>query len=62
MTAKASGTCRNGGCQRLATVVVIIPGLGERALCWHCHQAIRPLFGHLRIVRPDWLPTPGGAA
>lgn len=57
---KRPGQCRNGGCERLATIVVVIPGSGERALCHFCHQAILGLFGELRRVdRPKFV---GGAA
>ena len=50
-----TGQCRNGGCQRLATVEVTIPGLGVRPLCYHCHQALSTLFGELRpVVVPEW--------
>lgn len=57
---KRPGQCRNGGCERLATIVVTIPGLGDRALCWHCHQALNPMFGSLRVVRQ--MPVPVSAA
>lgn len=60
---KRPGTCKNGGCERLATIVVVIPGLGERHLCHFCHQALTPLFGSLSpVVKPKPQPFWGGAA
>lgn len=41
---KPDGICRNGGCPRLATVVIRIPLLGEKAVCYHCQQALQPWF------------------
>lgn len=60
---KRPGQCRNGGCERLATIVVVIPGLGERALCYHCHQALSGLFGSLvPVPAPKRQAFFGGAA
>jgi hypothetical protein len=46
----AKAKCQNGGCERLATIVVTIFGLGDKHLCYHCHQALSG-FGMLRTVR-----------
>ena len=56
-----TGKCRNGGCQRLATVEVTIDGLGKRSLCYYCHQALTGLFGG-GMRRVERRPVLGGAA
>jgi hypothetical protein len=50
MKAERRGVCQNGGCERLATVVVVIWGLGNRNLCYHCHQAL-DRYQMLSVVR-----------
>lgn len=59
---KRPGVCQNGGCPRLGTVEVVIPGLGKRHLCHHCHQALTGLFGDLHPVRDAKPQFIGGAA
>lgn len=52
-----NGQCQNGGCQRLATVQVVIDGAGSKGLCYHCHQALLAIFGRgMRRVEdlPAW--------
>ena len=55
-----TGKCRNPGCQRLATVVVHMPMVGDRELCYHCYQALSGLGMDIRRKGP--VPTRGGAA
>lgn len=63
--------CQMAGnhCERLATCIVQIHGLGERRLCYHCEQALTSMgmgmrkVGELRRVSvPKPQPFWGGAA
>lgn len=66
-----SGTCENGGCPRFATVVMEIPLLGTRHVCYFCNQALESLYGTPRDeatkrawVKRQWRDRtiPSGAA
>jgi hypothetical protein len=59
--AERRGVCQNGGCERLATVVVVIYGLGNRQLCYHCEQALSA-YQLLQVLRPVERRQPVDAA
>lgn len=46
-----NGQCQNGGCQRLATVLITIPMLGERHVCHICCEALQGL-GFIKVRDP----------
>lgn len=43
-----NGKCQNGSCERLATRVVVLAGIGEREMCHFCEQALTGLGMDLR--------------
>lgn len=57
-----SGRCTHGGCERLATLVVRIPPIGERAMCAVCYRNLTALALDMRNVRPLAQSPYGGAA
>ncbi len=54
-----AGSCRNGNCPRIATVMVRWYGIGDRAFCDPCHESLSALVGDdMRVIKaqdvPEW--------